>query len=188
MINLLPPEQKQSIKYGRLNVALTRYISLTLLVIMALLVVFFIGAQRLDNTQEEIWAQVENDRAEVEELLGYQDEAKEIADDVDTLSKILKREVKFSDLLTSIGGVMPSGSVLTQLSLDEDRTKPLNLTAMVVDGPTAAVLRTNLEESDIFDKADIVSISSQEADPKYKYQVTVSVTFADDYAPGDEGS
>lgn len=178
MINLLPPDQKEAIKFGRLNTILIQYVVLAIVVTIALLGVVIAGSQKLSSVQSDIRSQTKADESKVQELSGYQEEAKKIADRVNTLSNLFDREVKFSELLTSIGGVMPSGSALTQLSLSEDRTLPLNLTASVKDEATAAVLRKNLEESDIFDKADIISITADEdVNSGYKFQVTITAVF-----------
>lgn len=179
MINLLPPEQKQAIKFGRLNVIMMQYVVLAIIAIVILLGIVVIGAQRLSGIQNNIRDEVGADQSKVDELKGFHEQAQAISKNVNTLSNLMEQEIKFSELLTSIGRVMPQGSSLTQLSLNEDRSLPLNLTAVVTDEGTAAVLRKNLEESDIFDKADIVSITAQEdANSAYKYQVTITVVFA----------
>lgn len=181
MINLLPPEQKQAIKFGRINLVLMQYIILAIITIVALLGIVVIGAQKLSSVQTEIRSEVKSGQTEVDSLKGYHDQANQISSQIETLSKLFAQEIKFSQLLTSIGGVMPNGSALTQLSLNEDRTLPILLTAQVESEETAAVLRKNLEESDIFDKADIVSLSAQEdVTSKYGYQVTINVTFSED--------
>ncbi len=178
MINLLPPQQKQAIKFGRINLILVQYIAVAVITIIALAGIIILGDNKLSNVQNQLRTEVKDGQAEVESLKGYHEEAREIASQIDTLSKLFANEVKFSELLTSIGGVMPTGSSLTQLSLNEDRSLPINLTAQVVNEGTAAVLRKNLEESDIFSKADIVSLTVvEDANARYKYIVTISAIF-----------
>jgi Tfp pilus assembly protein PilN len=179
MINLLPPAQKDAIKFGRINSLLVKYIFVAVVAVLALLLILAYGAKNLSAIQNDIKGEVAQNRSDVDELKTYHDQAQQISKQVETLAKLFEQEVKFSELLTSIGQVMPDGSALTQLSLNDDRSLPLNLTATVTNEGTAAVLRKNLEESDIFDKADIISITALEDDSSaYKFQVTISVVFA----------
>jgi len=175
MINLLPPEKKQDIKYGRLNIILIQYVVLAMVVTVTLLGIVVLGSNKLSSVQKDIQKEVKASELKVNDLRGYHEQAQQISNQVQTLSNLFSREVKFSELLTSIGGVMPTGSSLTQLTLSDDRTLPLSLTADVTSEEVAAVLRKNLEESDIFEKADIVSLTAQNnIGSDYKFQVSIN--------------
>ncbi len=164
MISLLPPESKNATKYARLNVTLIEYCVLVIIISAGLLGIVFFGMVIVSREEKNLKASIAADEAQVRELASISSEAKELSSTVDTISTLLEREVKFSELLDEIGSILPRGSVLTGLTLSTQQDQPLTLDALVVDEEAAAVLRENLADSDLFEAADIVSISSGETD------------------------
>ncbi len=163
MINLLPPKRVLNIKTARNNTVLKRYIELTIfsmiLIIIATVLAFILFTNERDNIQET----VDIDQQKIAKLEPVQKQAEELSATVNTISGLLSRNIKFSDMLTQIGGVMPSGSVLTGLQFSiEDIKSPLVVSAQVDSEQKAAVLRNNLASSDLFEKAEIQSISKNE--------------------------
>src|SRR5690606_7011410 len=93
------------------------------------------------------------------ELEKIQKDAEELSVTVNTISALLARNVEFSEMLTEIGSVMPSGAVLTGLQFSiEDLESPLVISAQLDTEERAAVLRNNLASSNLFHKAEIKSI------------------------------
>ena len=115
MINLLPPGRVLNIRLARSNTILRRYVELIIvgsLVLLAAILVarYFFGVQN-DNIQRT----VDLNNAKIASLQPVQKQAEELSATVNTISGLLSRNVKFSDMLTQIGGIMPPGSVLTGL-------------------------------------------------------------------------
>lgn len=193
MINLLPPKDRMNLEFAKRNTVLRRYLELCLLatVFLAFLMVgsYYYLNQQKKNTQAEL----EFNQQKVAELEPVQEEAEELSKTINTISAIFASDVKFSSMLTDIGALTPSGTVLSGLELSGvDAKSPLVISAQVETENKAAVLRNNLAASDLFDDAKILSINrigledstdqaSEEdapADSPYKFVVTIEAYFA----------
>lgn len=158
MINLLPTDIRTSIHYARLNTALVQYGVIVFVLVLLVAGVMLFGfniAQSDENALRDSISQKEN---ELSSLLDVEEEAQGLAKKIDTVDELLQREVRFSEVMQEIGSILPQGSVLTSLRLANNTEEPLQLSALVSDKQTAAVLRQNIEDSDRFSVADIESI------------------------------
>lgn len=197
MINLLPPARLLNMRIARNNVILRRYLELALLS-MAIVAIAVIGAYYFLESQQnnsEQTASLARQKAEV--LAPVQKQAEELSVTINTISGLLSRNMKFSEMLTQIGGVMPSGSVLTGLQFSlQDLKSPLVVSAQVENEERAAVLRNNLANSALFKSAEIKSIIEiEEGDEEpvvnpdgtvvpaqenpYRYTTTINAFFKD---------
>jgi hypothetical protein len=140
-----------NIQFARSNTVLRRYLELGIvgIVIMTAAVVatsYYFTVQK-NNTEQ----QLEVDKQKVAELEPIHEEAEELATTVNTIAALMAYNIKFSDLLVQIGGIMPDGSVLTGLQFSiEDTNAPLVVTAEVDSEDKAAILRNNLAASELF--------------------------------------
>ncbi len=177
MINLLPPGRVLDIRIARNNTILRRYIELiifgSLILLAAILVArYFFGIQN-DNVQRT----VDLNNAKISSLEPVQKQAEELSATVNTISGLLSRNVKFSDMLTQIGGIMPPGSVLTGLKFSlEDVEAPLVVSAQVDNEQKAAILRNNLAASSLFEKAELKNITKIEEEETTATAPTVTAT------------
>src|ERR1700694_390912 len=121
MINLLPPDLQTTLGYARLDTKLRRLASGLTVLLVAIVVTFIGGLLYLKQTSKSLNKQLDAGRSQ----LAVQDQAK-IKQQVDDLSgtlklveQVLSKEVLFSKLLKQIGSVMPAGSVLTALSINQ---------------------------------------------------------------------
>ena len=163
MINLLPPQKLANIRIARGNTTLRRYLELLLAllaVIIAALVssYYFLGAQKAN--QQSI---VDTEMARVAELEPVQKQAEQLSATINTIASLSSRDVTFSNLLVQIGGLMPEGSVLTGLQFStEDYDSPLIISAQIESEAKAAILLKNLQSSDLFESAEIKTVSKNE--------------------------
>lgn len=160
MINLLPPTRLANLKVARSNTILRRYVELTLMSIALLALATIFGYYFLNSQRTDTQKTVEVNQSKVAELQPVQKQAEQLSGTINTVTGLLAHNVKFSDMLKQIGGVMPQGSVLTGLQFSiEDLKSPLVISAQVDTEQKAAVLRNNLAASELFSRADIQSIS-----------------------------
>ena len=158
MINLLPPKRLLNIRIARTNTVLKRYIILVVLGVAILggavaASYYFLNSQQVNIKQTLV------EQQKAQQLEPIQKQAEELSVTVNTIAALLTRNIKFSDMLTTIGGLMPNGAVLTGLQFSiEDLDAPLVISAKVENEELAAVLRNNLAGSDLFKGADIESI------------------------------
>lgn len=181
-------------RIARTNTILRRYLELTLLSVVviagAVVAAYFI----LNNQQHDIQKTLAINQAKVKKLEPIQKEAEQLSATITTIARLMSKNVKFSEMLTQIGSVMPPGSSLTGLQFSlEDTTSPLIVSAQVASEERAAVLRNNLANSLLFKDAKIVTITEikeekpTENDPAapavaenpYKYTVTINAYFKD---------
>lgn len=160
MINLLPPQRVVSLKIARSNTVLRRYVELTVVSMILLFAAFGMAYYFLHAQQTNTAQTVELDKQKIEKLQPIQAQAEELSGTVNTVAGLLTNNVKFSQMLTQIAGLMPQGSVLTGLQFSiEDVKLPLIISAQVDSEQKAAILRNNIEASDLFSRADIQNIS-----------------------------
>ena len=193
MINLLPPKRLLNMRIARSNTELRRYVELTAVSMIVLALAVAAAYYFLDNQHSDTKQVVAINQAQVKELEPVQKQAEQLSATVSTISGLLSTNVKFSDMLVQIGGLMPSGSVLTgtQFSL-EDLEAPLVVSAQVDSEEKAAILRNNLANSSLFSDAVIKSIIEIDEQPavaaegqvpeepkelRYKYTTTINAYF-----------
>jgi Tfp pilus assembly protein PilN len=182
MINLLPPDIQTSLGYTRKNTKLRRLAIGLATLLAAIVLTFFGGLIYLKQTSKALSKQVEISKNQ----LALQDQAnvkKQVEDLSGTLklvAQVLSKEVLFSKLLKQVGSVMPVGSVLTALSINQ-LSGGLDLQAKATDYQTATQVQLNLQDpkSVLFEKVDIVNVQCQSistADPiAAKYPCTVQM-------------
>lgn len=184
MINLLPPDVKENIVYARRNTHLRKWIIalfVSLVGIMSIVAVGHIYLGRSIESYEKLVAQG-NQNLQLEKIDDTQKRIQTLTDNLKLVVQVLQREVLFSKLLSQVGGALPSGSILTDLSINKVQGG-LDLQAATTDYQTATQVQLNLQDArnKIFEKADIISIqcpnsSAGTVDPlKKQYPCTVLV-------------
>lgn len=161
MINLLPPDVRESLLYARRNTRLLRWAMTLGIVIIGIFAVVFAGQLYISQASKSYAAQVEETREQlkVQKLEETQKKVEGISGSVKLAVQVLSRQVLFSALLRQIGSAMPQGTVLTGLSINK-LEGGIDLSAAATDYNTATQVQLNLQDASnkIFEKADIVSI------------------------------
>jgi hypothetical protein len=192
MINLLPAERLNAMRLARSNTVLKRYIELMLFG-MAILAVIILGSYYYLNRQRQnINKSVTLNQTKIDQLEPVQKKAEELSSTINTIAGLQSRDVKFSELLASIGGIMPQGAVLTGLQFSIDDLKsPLVISAQIDTEQKAAVLRNNIASSELFSKAEIQTITqgdtttaagtpvTSSVNSPYKYTTVINAYFKD---------
>lgn len=162
MINLLPPEHAAFIRYGRQNTLLRKWLigmagAIVMLVIIISAGWFYINRQA-SSLQKGI--NTTNQLLKAQNLSKVQSDAKEITGDIRVINQVLSGEIRFSDLIQAIGGVMPSGAILSGLSITQVNG-PLDLSVNSTNYATAAQVAANLSDpkNGLFSKVDVVSVT-----------------------------
>lgn len=189
MINLLPPDVKETLVYARRNHMLIKWVAAFFVGIIGIGVVVFAGQLYINQTVKSYAADVQNKKDQLanQQLEETQKRTEEISSSTKLALQVLSRQVLFAELLRQIGAAMPSGASLQSLSLDR-LEGGIDLQAVAVDYRTATQVQVNLEDPDnkIFDKADILSITctstatGTQVDSRYPCNVGVRALFAKD--------
>lgn len=161
MINLLPPDVKETITYARRN---TRLRSWCIALFFSILVIGGIVAAGQIYMQQSIKSYSEQvaqgtQQLEMQELTATQNKVQELSNSLKLVVQVLQREILFSKLLRQVGFALPNGSVLSGLSINEVQGG-IDLQASAVNYQTATQVQVNLQDptNKIFEKADIVNV------------------------------
>ena len=187
MINLLPPDIKDTYRYARTNTRLMHWVVACGFAIVTLAVLSIGGLFYLDQTAKDYSKQAST----LEASLKDQDEAAtrtkvtEIGNNLKLTVDVLSKRVLYSQMLQHIATIIPNNAALTGLILTQGQSS-LDVTADTADYTAATQLQVNLADSKnkLFTKADIVSITcapSEGAEAKrYPCTVVIRALFAKD--------
>ena len=184
MINLLPPELKQSYRYGLGNVVLMRWVVTAVISLAGLGVIGTYGWLTLHQSTVSFDSQVAKTEASLKQakLAETQKQVKDISNSFRLVVQVLSKEVLFSQLLKQMATVLPPGAYLTDLNIGKVQGA-LDISAKTTDYNTATQVQVNLADpsNKIFQKADIVSIvcdTKNATDPSHPCTVTLTALFA----------
>lgn len=162
MINLLPPDIKESYHYARRNDRLVRWVSAMGLAFVGLAIISAGGVWYLKQTASVYEGQISTAEARLQQLNQPKvvKEVKDISDNIKLAVDVLSKEVLFSKLLKQIAVVTPNDTLLSSLTISQVQGA-LDLTALAKDYSSATQLQINLADPNnkIFSKADIVGIA-----------------------------
>lgn len=184
MINLLPPDVKQTIGYGRHNTKLLRWSFALISGIAGVALVVAFGLFYVNRAIIAYAAQVDKGQTElkIQKLDVTQAKVEDISGSLNLVVQVLSREILFSKLLKQIGSAIPAKASLSGIQIAKVQGG-IDLTAIAADYNTATQVQVNLQDpaNKIFDKADIINISCSSAttaDPHYPCTVTIRAQFA----------
>lgn len=190
MINLLPPDIKESYHFARRNSRLVRWLLALGLAFAGLAVLSFTGLWYLRQQAQQYQAQIsiaEQDLANQNQKQ-TEKQVKEIGDNLKLAVQVLSKEVLFSQLLKQLAVITPSNTTLSALNISQVQGA-VDISANTTDYKAATQLQVNLADpaNKIFSKADIVSINcitptgGSTASPtasRYPCSVTIRALFA----------
>jgi len=186
MINLLLPDIKSERKYGRYNRALLGY-SIILITTASLVVgIMTISLRFVGADEPKLKEEIANSTTDIISLEGNIKSVESIAERLESAKKLSDLSVNFSELIPKIGAVLPQGVVLNGLSLTGGFTDPLKLDVSMATANLAPVLIRNLVESDLFEAADVATITPSgsggtgtegEAPSKYNFSASLTASF-----------
>lgn len=184
MINLLPPETKDSYRYARRNRHLLHWVVSLSAAITGALVLTAFGVFYLHMNSENYDRQTTLIKKDLEEKKLGETEKKvaEMSNNLQLALQVLSKQIVFSDLINRLSALTPRNTVLTGLTISQIQSS-LDITAQAVDYNAATQLQINLadEGNQVFSKADIIGIAcaSQNTpgstDSKSTYPCTVSI-------------
>jgi hypothetical protein len=185
MINLLPNALKTDYKYGRLNVALRRWVLICLIALIGLGGVATYGLVSLQRSTVNLNTQIAASQKLLanENYTTTQASVQDISNSFKLVVKVLSQEVLFSQLLKQVAADIPDNAELTGLVIGKT-VGAIDITADAKDYTAATQVQVNLSDpaNKIFAKADIVSINcasgKQATNTQFPCTVTVTALFA----------
>lgn len=162
MINLLPPDIKQSYRFARRNTKLVNWVIVASFALVGLAAISVGGIwylkQAVKPYDDQIVAAETN--LKQQDQAGTEKQVKDISDNLKLVIQVLSQEILFSQLLKQLAVIIPSNATLSSFSVSQT-IGALDITANTTDYNAATQLQVNLADpaNKIFSKADIVSIN-----------------------------
>ncbi len=201
MINLLPPEYKQTLFYSKRNRTMSRWVVALLLALLFSLIIVGVGWIYLDQSVKREAKDVEQTEAALKEQNIDETTAKveEISNNTKLVLNVLSREILFSKLIKQLGASLPPGTALESITL-EGIEGGLTIQAFATNFNSASQIQVNLNdpENKIFKQADIETITcptataetSEQEQSLYPCTVRLKALFSDNteyrYIGGEE--
>jgi capsular polysaccharide biosynthesis protein len=179
MINLLPQDLKQDYIYARKNVVLKKYIIISLIGLIGLIIITTFGLiaykKSYKNNQQQITSLT--NQLQHENIASTNQKVQNFTTTFRLVTKALSQEILFSKLITDIGAAMPPNTALTGLSLN-NTSNGINLTAKATSYNSATQIQVNLSDParHLFKNVDIISINNT-SQGQYNYSVSLRALF-----------
>lgn len=178
MINLLPPNTRQSYSYARHNKTLLRWViaTATCLVVACLLVAGgYLYLVHVSNETKQHIAQT-NSQLQKQHIDRIEKQVTDISNNIELAVQVLSREILFSKLLVQLGSATPKDAILTNLTIIQAQAG-VQITAQTTDYAAATQLQANLADpaNKLFAKADLVSINCGTNGENKTYPCTANI-------------
>jgi len=180
MINLLPKDGKKQLRAARSNAVLRRYYLLVVLSAGLLCAVFAVGFKVTFDQEVNYQNARQQSESESAKYQAVRKAAEDFSKDLAAAKTILASDIRFSELITSIAGVIPPGVILGNLSLNtqESTNAPLTISARAKSYEDAVKLKNSMEESPIFENVSLLSagVGTGTAEGGATYPVIISMS------------
>lgn len=174
MINILPTDVKEQLEYSKKNVKARNYL-LLLITIAFLLTVTLAAAYWYSGVQ------ISNLKITLADRLTQREAYKDTENKVQTLQsnlalieKLLNQKTQFSDLLSDLAAVLPSGTYINSINLTGDDKKPVQILVSAGSLNQAGSVKNALLQSDRISIVDIQSINQKEDSSEYTVDLIVA--------------
>ena len=177
MINLLPYNIKKQTRAARMNVVLIRYF--IVLGIAAVFLALACGASYLILNIEKNTNDLATNlhKTKIVQPNSTQGKVNTFRDELITSKNILDQQVSYSDIITSLGTIMPKGVVLDSLSLtDSSFGASVNMKAHAVSADLETQLKQAFSSSPQFSGYTLISKTDDTTYVGYPTAISFSAT------------
>lgn len=179
MINLLSTEHKAALRAARVNVFLVRYIWMILLALTFILGTLYVSYSLLQETEATAKERIEANDVQSAAYSDTKQKVDALSTKLNGAKEVLGQSVSYAKILTTIGQVMPNGTVLDSLTLTEATLAgtPTELIAYAKTDEDGVAIQQALQQSQLFALISPKGTSSTEGITGYPVKVTLTVTF-----------
>jgi Tfp pilus assembly protein PilN len=175
MINLLPSDQKEQIRYAKLNRLAIRYVRVLVVVVVVLGAIFGYSIMELGRQT----AAVTNDVSAKEDTISalnktFTPKAKDASDRLNAIKYVQGTQTRFSAVIADIAKVVPRGVSIDTMTLTGNDAAPVRIAVTAQSFSTALAFRNALITSPRIAGADLETVSSTNGTT---YQTNVVIAF-----------
>lgn len=160
MINLMPPDIKDQIRYAKLNRLVLRYVKVTVLVAGVLAGIFAWAFYSINQNAIATDNDVAEKQAEIAKLNNqFTPVAKQASDRLAAIKFVLGSQTRFSALIDDIAKQVPQGVSIDSMTLTGDDAAPVRIAITAQSYNAALSFRNALTLSPRVANADLENIS-----------------------------
>jgi hypothetical protein len=175
MINLLPPTQKEQIRYAKLNRIALRYVRVLLAVVVVLGGIFAASVYQLRSVTTGVTKDVDQKTAMIALLNNsFTPKAKDASDRLNAIKYVQDTQTHFSAVIADIAKVVPKGVSIDTMTLTGDDKTAMKIIMTTSSYAGALAFRNALITSPRIAGADLENITSSDG---IIYQASVVVAF-----------
>lgn len=174
MINILPPQLKQQVRYSKRNVLLLRYL-MTALGASTLLAIVIITSLWFSSRQISSLKTSLQERQQ--ERASYKDtetKVQSLQSSLNLIDKLLTERTEYSGVLGDLASVLPSGAYISSMTLTGEDDKPMQIIVFADSINTAGLIRNSLLTSPRINSADIQSITRDDENNVFSVDIIVA--------------
>ncbi len=190
MINLMPYDDKQNLVYANRNHHIKNWILALLGCSIISAGIILVGYIHLSKTTQRYSEALTTEREQLNQQNpeSIKKETETISNNLKLAVQVLSKEILFSRLIERIGQSLPSGTIVTDLSLTQTVTGGIDLTFGATNEQSGTQIQLNLSdpENKIFKTADLnniqcapVTASTSLIDQQYPCKVSIRALFSD---------
>ncbi len=184
MMNLLPAETKEAIKFARWNYSLIQYCAVCLVVLAGLALIFVVGKQNSDSTIKYLEKTVSDSEARASELNAVQKEASDLSAKISTINQLFTKDRDYGAILQRIGSSLPPGASINGIELSQKTLgSPLAITINTASYEVSVQAIANLKDktSGLFQSVDLESANcNRSAVSGLPCSISIKATFPKD--------
>lgn len=179
MISLLPPDDKAEIRAGRVNRLLARYLVLFVVLMVVLFAELGVAYYVLHSTKAKDDASIASSQASSAQLVKQKQEVTQFSSDLATAKQILDKQINYSTILLRIAAIMPSGTVLEQITIDPSTVnKPTTMVVGATSEASAIALKVSMTSSPYFSDTHFTTLTLAPSDTTgHPYTANITTTF-----------
>jgi hypothetical protein len=175
VINLLPPDHKEQIRYAKLNRLALSYVRILGVVVVVLGIVFAASIWWLNKQTTGVTADVAEKTATIAALNAtFTPKAKEASDRLNAIKYVESTQTHFSAVIADIAKVVPQGVSINNMTLTGNSSTPVRISVTASSYAGALSFRNALITSPRIAGADLETIATSDG---VTYTTSVVVAF-----------
>lgn len=161
MINLMPPDMKEQIRYAKMNRVALAYARVAVAMVLVLGGIFAWALVQVQQQTKDKSAAVEEKLKEVSSLKAQVlPKSQDASDRLSAIKYVQSTHTRFSLLIADIAKVIPDGVKLNQLQLTGNDKMPVQVTITANQYDQVLAFRNAIITSPRISAADIVTITA----------------------------
>ena len=179
MINLLPNDTKKQIRAARANSILIKYLFILIfaagfLALSCAVLYLFLQNNKPDKDAGNLANTSQSDVAYSQAKSQYD----ALFANFSSAKQIISQQVSYSDIITSLGAILPQNVIIEELSLDGNKIgSPTTIKARAKTDTDATKIKDSFKGSQLFTNFSVESIKTDTGNTSgYPVQITISLT------------